>query len=114
MANFELPNDEVLTITIKAVNVSGVFEPMPAGTTFTAASSDPTIGNAVIGVDASGNPALVVNAVSQAGTWTATVTDSAGLTAVSQVFDNVVDATPTALTLDLVDATHVPQAVPAT
>lgn len=114
MANFELANDAVYTITLKAVNSAGAFEPLPAGDTFTATSSDPTVGNAVMGVDAAGNPALVVNAMTRAGTWTATVTDSSGLTAATQVFDNVEDATPTALVLDLADATHVPQPVPAT
>ena len=113
MPNFELPNDEVLVITMKAANSAGAFEPLIVGDVYTAASSDPTIGNAVIGVDLAGNPALLVNAMTQAGTWTATVTDSKGLAAVTQVFDNVVDATPTALVLDLVDATHTAQPVPA-
>lgn len=114
MANFELANDEILTITVKATNASGAFEPIPAGDTFTVTSSDPTSLNAVMGTDASGNVAVVVNALKQAATnVTVTVTDSAGLQAATQVFDIVADATATALALDIVDATHVPQPVPA-
>lgn len=114
MPNFELPNDEILTITVKATNSAGAFEPIPAGDTFTATVSDLTAINAVMGTDASGNVALVVNALKQAATGvTVTVTDSSGLTAAVQVFDVVTDATPTALVLDLADATHVPQPVPA-
>lgn len=114
MPNFELPNDEILTITVKAVNSAGAFEPIPAGDTFTATVSDPTSINAVMGTDAAGNVALVVNALKQSASGvTVTVTDSSGLTAATQVFDVVEDATPTALVLDLADATHVPQAVPA-
>lgn len=114
MPNFELPNDEVLTITLKAVNSGGAFEPLPAGDSFTATSSDPASLNAVIGTDSSGNVALVVNALKQAATGvTVTVTDSTGLIAATQVFDIVTDQTPTALVLDIADATHVPQPVPA-
>lgn len=114
MANFELLNDAVYTITIKATNSAGAFEPIPAGDTFTIAVSDPTAINAAMGADAAGNTALVLNALKQAASGvTVTVTDSAGLQAAVQVFDVVADATPTALALDLVDATHVPQPVPA-
>lgn len=114
MANFPLNNDEILTITVKAVNSGGAFEPIPAGDTFTATVDNPAVGNAVMGVDAAGNVAVLVNAMTQGGTWTLTVTDSAGLKAISQTFDNVADATPTALALDLADATHTAQPVPAT
>lgn len=113
MANFELLNDQVRTITLKAQNAGGAFEPLPTGDTFTAASSDPTTGNAVMGTDASGAPAVVVNAMKRAGTWTVTVTDSAGLTAWTQIFDNVDDVTPTALLGDLADSTFTTQPVPA-
>jgi hypothetical protein len=114
MANFELPNDEILTITMKATNSAGAFEPIPSGDVFTVVSSDPASLNAVMGTDAAGNVAVVVNALKQAASnVTVTVTDSAGLTAATQIFDIVTDATPTALALDLVDATHVPQPVPA-
>lgn len=113
MPNFELPNDEILTITVKATNGAGAFEPIPTGDTFTATSSDPASLNAVMGTDAGGNVALVVNALVRAApNVIVTVTDSAGLTAATQVFDIVEDVTPTTLVLDLADATHVPQAVP--
>lgn len=114
VANFELPNDEILTITVKATNTAGAFEPIPAGDTFTATSSDPTSINAVMGTDAFGNVAVLVNALKQAASGvTVTVTDATGLTAASQVFDVVADVTPTALVLDIADATHTPQPVPA-
>lgn len=112
--NFELANDEVLTITVKATNSAGAFEPIPAGDTFTATVSDPTSMNAVMGIDSAGNVAVIINALKQAASnVTLTVTDSTGLTAATQVFDIVTDATPTALVLDIADATHVAQPVPA-
>lgn len=112
--NFELPNDEILTVTIKATNSAGVFEPIPTGDTFTVVSSDPASLNAVMGTDASGNQAVLVNALVQhASNVTVTVTDSAGLTAATQIFDVVDDVTATALALDLTTATHTPQPVPA-
>jgi hypothetical protein len=114
MPNFELANDEVLSITVKATNSAGAFEPIPAGDTFTATVSDPTAMNAVMGTDAGGNIAVIVNALKQAATGvTLTVTDSTGLTAATQVFDIVTDATPTALVLHIADATHTSQPVPA-
>ncbi len=114
MANYELPNDQILTVTVKATNAAGAFEPIPAGDTFTVTVSDPTSLNAVMGADAAGNVAVVLNALKQTASGvTVTVTDSSGLTAATQVFDIVADATATALVLDTVDATHTAQAVPA-
>jgi hypothetical protein len=114
MANFELKNDAVTTFTIKATDSGGGSEPLPAGDVFTIANSDPTNLNAVMGTDAAGNPALVVNALHPLATGiTVTITDSAGLQGVSQIFDIVADTAPTNLVLDVADATSVPQAVPA-
>lgn len=111
--NYELPNDEVVTITIKTTNSAGMTEPVPTGDVFTAVSSNPASLNAVIGTDASGNPALVVNALVQASpNISVTVSDSAGLAQDVQIFDIVADVTPTNVVLDLADATHAPQAVP--
>lgn len=113
MANFPLPNDQVLTVTLKATNAGGAFEPIPSGDVFTVTVSDPASLQAVMGTDASGNAAVVLNALVQTAVGiSVTVTDSAGLAAASQLFDIVADSTPTALALDLVDATHTTQAVP--
>lgn len=115
MPNFELANDWVLTIPIQTTDNAGTVEPMPAGDVFTAASSDPASLQAVIGTDAGGNPAVIVNAlVRAASNVTVTVTDSAGLIAATQVFDIVSDAADTNIVLNVGGATHTTQAVPAT
>ncbi len=112
MPNFELPNDEVLTVTIHVTDMAGDTVPAPVGDTFTAVSSSPSL-NAGIGVDAAGHPALVVNALVQLSpNITVTVSDSAGLTNASQIFDIVADVAPANIVLDLVGATHVAQPVP--
>lgn len=114
MPNVELLNNDVLTIVIQAKNSDGIVVPYPAGDTFTAASSDPASLNAVIGANASGQATVTVNAlVPLASNVTVTVSDSAGLTPVPQVFDIVADVKAVALALDIADATHAPQAVPA-
>lgn len=114
MPNFELANDWVLTIPIQTTDNAGTVEPMPAGDVFTAASSDPASLQAVIGTDAGGNPAVVVNAlVRAASNVTVTVTDSAGLIAATQVFDIVADAADTNIVLNVAGATHTTQPVPA-
>lgn len=113
MANFELNNDAVYTVTIHATNAGGQLEPLPSGVTFTATSSNPASLGASIGADASGNPALVLTPLVQASpNLSVTVADAAGLTSVVQVFDIIQDATPANLVLDLTDATHVAQAAP--
>jgi lysozyme family protein len=114
MANYELKNDSVDTITIMATDASGATEPLPASDTFSVANSDPSTVNAVIGTDASGNPALVINALKQTSTApvTLTVSDSAGLHSVDLVVDVVADRAPVNLMLDVADATHAPQPVP--
>lgn len=113
MTTVPLLNDQVLTIPIHATGAGGEFEPVPSGDTFTATSSDPTALQAVIGQDAGGNAALVVNAL-KAGNQTVTVTvsDSAGLAPITQDFDIVADTAPTALALDVTGATHTAQPVP--
>lgn len=113
MTSVPLLNDQVLTIGIHATGAGGEFEPAPSGDTFTATSSDPSALQAVIGKDAGGNAALVVNAL-KAGNQTVTVTisDSAGLAPVTQDFDIVADTAPVALALDVTGATHTSQAVP--
>lgn len=112
MPNYELANDEVLTVTIKAVDAAGATVPLPPGATYTATSSSTSL-QAAIGADAAGNPAVVLTPMVQASpNITVTVADSAGLTSIAQIFDIVPDVAPTALTLDTVDATHVAQPVP--
>jgi hypothetical protein len=113
MADFQIQNDLVYTFTIHVENAAGALEPAPAGDTFTVVSSAPTSLNAVIGADAAGNPAVVVNALVAAGTgYTVTTSDSAGLKVATNLFDIVADVTPTQLVLDTADGTTVSQPVP--
>ncbi len=114
MPNFELPNDEVVTITIKTTNASGTVEPMPAGDTFDVTSDNPTSLGVAVSTDSGGNPAIVLTPLVQASPGiNVTVTDSAGLAAATLVVDIVEDVTPTNVILDVADATHVAQPVPA-
>jgi len=114
MPNFELSNDWVLIIPIHVTTATGVVVPAPAGDTFTVVSSDPASLAAVVGADASGNPIVTVNAlVDLASNITVTLTDSTGLVASTAIFDIVADTTATSVLLDLSDATHTPQPVPA-
>lgn len=113
MPNFELPNDEVVTITIKTTDSAGAVVPVPAGDTFSVVTSNPASLSATIGKDAGGNPALVLAALVQASPGlTVTVTDSAGLPQAILAVDIVPDVAPTNVILDLPDATHTTQAVP--
>lgn len=114
MPNFELPNDEVVTITIKTTNVVGVVEPIPSGDVFVVTSSKPTSLGTRVSTDSAGNPAIVLTPMVQVSPdITVTVTDSAGLTAATLVVDIVQDVTPTNIILDVADAAHVSQPVPA-
>jgi len=114
MPNFELPNDEVVTITIQTTNASGTVEPVPTGDVFTVVSSNPASLGAAVGQDAGGNPAVVLTPLVQTSpNITITVSDSAGLAALTQLVDIVADVTDTNIILDLADATHVSQPVPA-
>lgn len=113
MPNFELPNDEVVTITIKTTTSSGSVVPVPSGDTFTATSSNPASLGVAVGTDASGAPAIVLTPLVQASPGlTVTVADSSGLAQASQIVDIVADVTPANVVLDLADATHTSQAVP--
>lgn len=113
MANFELKNDQIAVVTIKTANGQGATEPYPAGAVFTASVSDPTLLNAVIGVDAGGNPAVILNAlVAAAANQVLTINGNDGLASVTQIVDIVADNTPTNIVLDLADATFTSQPVP--
>jgi len=113
MPNYELMNDQVVTITIKTVDSSGKVEPYPTGDVFTAVSSNPASLGVAIGADASGNPALILTPLVQASpSLSVTVSDSAGLIQAIQGVDIVADTADTNVVLDLADATHVAQAVP--
>jgi hypothetical protein len=49
MPNYELPNDEIDTITIKTQNAAGTTEPVPTGDVFSVTSSKPaSLGTAVV------------------------------------------------------------------
>lgn len=113
MPNFELPNDEIVTITIKTTDNSGGVEPVPAGDIFSAAASDVASLQATIGQDASGAAALILTPlVQKASNLTVTVSDKAGLIQAVQIVDIVADTAPANIVLDLADATHVSQPVP--
>jgi hypothetical protein len=113
MANYELPNDVVRTIGILTETAAGTVEPAPAGDVFTVVSSNPASLNAVIGATAAGNPAVVLNAlVDVSPGLSVVVSDSAGLVALTQLVDIVMDVTPTNIQLDLANATSVAQPVP--
>lgn len=113
MPNFELPNDQVVTITIKTQDASGATVPAPAGDVFSVASSNPASLGAAIGTDANGNPAVILTPLVQASPGLSiTVSDADGLAADTQLVDIVPDVTPTNIVLDLADATHTTQPVP--
>ncbi len=120
MANFELPNDEIVTIPILTDDASGAPVAAPSGDVFSVVSSLPASLNAVIGATASGAPAVVVNALVAAhmnADPTApdlfiTVSDSAGLSVFVQAIDIVSDTTAKAITLDLVNTTETSQPTP--
>src|ERR1700730_16920278 len=119
MANYELANDMVDDIMITVVDDNGDIVPAPAGDTFTVASSDAATVNAIISTMPSGpmlgKPSLRMNAMKKLSTApvTVTVSDADGLKSFALVVDVVADLTPKALNLDIVDATHTPQPIPA-
>lgn len=113
MANFELTDDEVLTVPILTQTATGTTEPALASDVFSVVSSNPASLNAVIGTTAAGNPAVVMNALVAASPGiTITVSDSAGLVSAVQIVDIVPDNTPTNVVLDFADATSAPQPAP--
>lgn len=110
MPNYELLNDTVATIPIQTTNSAGAVEPPPAGDTFSATSSSPSLGAAIVTSPAL---ALVLTPLVQASPGiTVTISDSAGLKVATQLVDIVADATPTNVILDLADATTAAQPVP--
>ena len=118
MANYELANDSIDDIMITVNDAAGTVVPAPAGDVFTAVSGDPTMLTAVIGTMPSGPnagaPSLRINAVKQLfSNITVTVSDADGLQSFDLVVDGVADVTPKAITLDVANAVHTPQPVPA-
>ena len=117
MANFELADDTVAAIAIHVTDASGVVVPAPVGDIFSALSSDGTKLTATIGAMPSGPMvgavALILTPmVKLASGLTVTVTDTSALTSFVLMVDIVMDLTPKAITLDVVDAVFTPQAVP--
>lgn len=118
MANFALALDKIATFTITEFNtVTNTFDPVAPTDTFTAVSSDPTNLNAVIGTDASGAPALVVNWLHTVDPLltgvSVTINDSMGNTADVQLFDMVQPAAvPDQIGLDVSGVTMANQPVP--
>jgi hypothetical protein len=113
MPNLELEDDVVATITIGTTNSAGVVEPVPVGDTFSVVSSKPASLQAAIGVDKSGNPAVVLTPLVQASPGiTITVSDSKGLAALQQIVDIVPDVTPTNILLDIAGMTTASQPAP--
>ena len=117
MPNFELPNDEIVTIPIETTNQAGVVEPVPSGDVFSVASSSASLGVAIgvvpAGAPGAGGPAIVLTPLVQASPGiTVTVTDSAGLQQWVQIVDIVPDVTDTNIVLDVANATSVAQPVP--
>jgi hypothetical protein len=113
MPNYELPNDEIDTITIKTQNAAGATEPVPTGDVFSVTSDKPASLGTAVGTDKGGNPAIVLTPLVQVSPGIiVTVSDTAGLKVATLVVDIVQDVTPTNIVLDTADATHVSQPVP--
>ena len=110
MPNFELTNDEVVTVPIQTTNAAGAVEAPPTGDVFTAVSSSPSLGVAVVTTPML---ALVLTPLVQASpNITVTVSDSSGLAVATQLVDIVPDVTDTNIILNLSGASHVAQPVP--
>jgi hypothetical protein len=119
MANFELLDDTVAAIAIHTVDAAGDVVPAPAGDIFSAVSSDPTKLTATIGTMPSGPmkgavALIIAGLVKIASGLTVTITDTSALTSAVLTVDIVADLTPKAISLDVVDAVFIPQAVPST
>lgn len=119
MPNFALPLDKIATFTITEANTTtGAFDPVDPTDTFNvSANSDPTNLNAVIGTNAAGAQALIVNwlhSVTPALTGVSvTISDSAGNTADAQLFDMVQPSrVPDQIGLDIANVTMANQPVP--
>jgi hypothetical protein len=113
VANLQLMNDAVDTITILVLDDAGTVEKADPADTFSVVSNNPASLNAVMGTDAGGNPAVVLNALVQVSPGLSfTVSDSAGLKAFTEMVDIVSDTKATAIGLDLANVTSATQPVP--
>jgi hypothetical protein len=84
MPQYRLPNDLVATVTIKSVDHTGRYQPLPAGDEFHLTNSDEAALSATIGVDHAGMPALVLRALKpEAESVALLLTDSAGMVALT-------------------------------
>lgn len=116
MANIQLKETDVYTITIMLLDPNtNQPEPVPAGDVFSVTASSPAI-STVIGTDANGNPAVVLNAVTLPGVNTMgmsfTVNDSAGDVAFVQGVDYPAPVQPGDIALDVTNAVVSTQAAP--
>ena len=113
MPNLEIGVNSTEYVPIQTKDAEGNIVPPPAGDTFTAASSDPSITPSV-GVMPSGPlqgqvAAVLVAGATEAQNVTITVSDADGLTQATQVCD-VVAGAPKSIFLDVTDAVNVPNA----
>ena len=98
-ANFQLPNDQVVSVPIHTVNQFGIQLPIPNGDGFVAMSSLPASLNASVGSDSMGNPVLILTPLVQHSLGiTVTLHDTAGLATVAFGVDIVADV-PTMIVL---------------
>jgi hypothetical protein len=114
MPTYRLLTGDRDTISLKAANpITGKFEPLPKGNTYSLTNSDPASLNAIMGIDHAGGPALVINTLGgPAENIQVTVSDSSGLTPVTLMVDIVPSPPPRRLDLDVANAVHAPQAEP--
>jgi hypothetical protein len=114
MPRIALLTNEVATISLKAAHpITGKFEPLPKGNTYSLTNSDPASLNAIMGIDHVSAPALVINALSEpADNIEVTVSDSSGLTPVTLMVDIAPSPHTQRLDLDVTNAVRTPQAVP--
>lgn len=119
MANFALPLDKIATFTITEANTTtGAFDPVDPNDVFNVVSNSDSVNlNAVIGTNASGAPALVVNWLHSVDPAlvgvTVTIGDNMGNTADQQLFDMVQPSrVPDQIGLDISNVTMADQPVP--
>lgn len=117
MANYPLPNDEVVAIQILTDDIAGDPVPPPPGDTFAAVCSIPASLNAVVSGSILTINALVAGHLNPPAPADpdlfVTVTDSAGIQKYVLVVDIVADTAPKAIMLDLANAVVTPQPVPS-
>lgn len=118
MASFPLALNKIATFTITEMNtVTGTFDPVDPTDVFTLVNSDPVNLNAVVGVNAAGGPAVVVNWLHTVDPLLVgvgvTISDSKGNTMDTQLFDMVQPAAiPDQIGLDIANVTTADQPVP--